>query len=79
MLSVRYDKEADIMVIDTKPEISIAVSSSVDFGLVADFGSEAGCDVVGIELHSVGKLLAPFAPRPTPMPSDRKRRRPNSA
>ena len=60
MLSVRYDKEADIMVIDTKPEISIAVSSSIDFGLVADFGSEAGCDVVGIELHSAGKLLVPF-------------------
>ena len=60
MLTVRYDKEVDIMVIDTKPKISIADSSSVDFGLVADFGSEAGYDVVGIELHSAGKLLAPF-------------------
>ena len=60
MLTVRYDKEADIMVIDTKPKISIADSSSVDFGLVADYGSEDGYDVVGIELHSVGKLLTPF-------------------
>ena len=48
MPAVRYDKEADIMVIDTEPQISIAVSSSVDFGLVAVFGSENGYDVVGI-------------------------------
>ena len=60
MLTVRYDQDADIMTIDTGPKVSIAVSSSVDFALVADFGSESGYDVVGIELHSVGKLLAPF-------------------
>ena len=60
MLTVRYDKEVDIMVIDTAPNIRIADSSSVDFGLVADFGSEDGYDVVGVELHSAGKLLAPF-------------------
>ena len=60
MLMVRYDQEADIMTIDTAPNIRIAVSSSVDFGLVADFGSEDGYDVVGVEIHSVGKLLAPF-------------------
>lgn len=60
MLTVRYDQEVDIMAINIEPQIKIAVSSSVDFGLVADFGSEDGYDVVGVELHSAGKLLAPF-------------------
>ena len=57
-LRVRYDEEVDILTVDTGLEI--AVSSGVDFGLIADFGSEEGCDVVGIELMSARKLIAPF-------------------
>ena len=59
-LAIRYDKEADIMTIDTANGIQIADSSSVEFGLVADFGSEDGMDVVGIEIHAVSQHLAPF-------------------
>ncbi len=58
--TVRYDKEVDIMAIDTAPDIRIAVSSSVEDGLVADYGSEDGFDVVGIEFWAAGKHLAPF-------------------
>ena len=57
-LKVRYDKEVDILTIDAG--LNIATSSSVDFGLIADYGSEEGYDVVGIELVSAGKLIAPF-------------------
>ncbi len=57
---VRYDQEVDIMVIDTEPDIRIAVSSSVVDGLVADYGSEDDFDVVGIEFWAAGKHLAPF-------------------
>ncbi len=57
-LNVRYDEEVDILTVDTgRP---IAISSSIDFGLVADYGSEESCDVVGIEIMSAGKLIAPF-------------------
>ena len=59
-LIVRYDTEVDIMTIRVAPGVPIAVSSSLDFGLIADFGSEDGFDVVGVELPSAGKLLAPF-------------------
>ena len=59
-LTVRYDGEVDIMTIRLAPIAHIAVSSSIDFGLIADFGSEDGFDVVGVELPSAGKLLAPF-------------------
>ena len=57
-LKVRYDKEVDILTIVTG--LNIATSSSVEFGLIADYGSEDGYDVVGIELLSAGKLIAPF-------------------
>ena len=59
-LTVRYDKEVDIMTIDTAPDIRIAVSSSAEDGLVVDYGSEGGYDVVGIEIHAVNESLAPF-------------------
>ena len=57
-LKVRYDEEVDILTVDTG--LKIATSSSVDFGLIADYGSEKGYDVVGIELMSARKLIAPF-------------------
>lgn len=57
-LKVRYNKEVDILTIFT--DRNIATSSSVEFGLIADYGSEDGDDVVGIELLSAGKLIAPF-------------------
>ena len=57
-LKVRYDQEVDILTISTG--LKIATSSSVEFGLIADYGSEDGYDVVGIELMSAGKLIAPF-------------------
>ena len=57
-LKVGYDKEVDILTIGSG--LNIATSSSVDFGLIADYGSENGYDVVGIELLSAGKLIAPF-------------------
>ena len=58
--TVRYDKEADIMAIDTAPDIRIAVSSDVEEGLVADYGSRERHDLVGIEFWSAGKHLAQF-------------------
>lgn len=57
-LKIRYDQEVDILTIVTG--LNIATSSSVEFGLIADYGSEDGYDVVGIELLSAGKLIAPF-------------------
>jgi uncharacterized protein YuzE len=59
-LTVRYDREVDIMTIDTAPDIRIAVSSSAEDGLVVDYGSEGGYDVVGIEIHAAKESLAPF-------------------
>jgi uncharacterized protein YuzE len=59
-LTVRYDNLVDSMTIDAAPDIRIATSSSVDHCLIADYGSEDGYDVIGIELLAVGKLLAPF-------------------
>lgn len=57
-LKVRYDQEVDILTISNGRQI--ATSSSIEFGLIADYGSEDGYDVVGIELMSAGKLIAPF-------------------
>ena len=57
---VRYDKEVDIMTIDTAPDIRVAVSSSAEDGLVADYGSEEAFDLVGIEFWAAGKHLAQF-------------------
>ena len=57
-LKVRYDQEVDILTISNGRKI--ATSSSVEFGLIADYGSEDGYDVVGIELMSAGQLIAPF-------------------
>ncbi len=59
-LTVKYDREVDIMTIDTAPDIRIAVSSSAEDGLVVDYGSEGGYDVVGIEIHAVKENLAPY-------------------
>lgn len=58
MLRVEYDSEVDILTFDTG--LQTAISSSIDFGLIADYGSEEGYDVVGIELMSAGELIAPF-------------------
>ena len=57
-LKVGYDKEVDVLTIGAG--LNIATSASVDFGLIADYGNEEGRDVVGIELLSAGKLIAPF-------------------
>ena len=57
-LRVGYDEEVDILRLYTG--VNIAVSSSIDFGLVADYGSEDGYDVVGIELMSAKNLIAPL-------------------
>ena len=58
--TVRYDEEVDIMTIDTAPDIRIAVSSSAEDGLVADYATEGGFDVVGSEFWAAGKHPAPF-------------------
>ena len=58
MLRVRYDSEVDILALGIGRKT--ATSSSIDFGLIADYGNEEGHDVVGIELMSAGKLIAPF-------------------
>ncbi len=58
--TVRYDRKVDIMAIDTAPDIRAAVSSSAEDGLVADYGSEGGFDLVGIEFWAAGKHLAQF-------------------
>lgn len=60
VLTVRYDREVDIMTIDTAPDIRIKVSSSPEDGLVVDYGSEDRRDVVGIEIHAVRESLGPF-------------------
>ena len=57
-LKVRYNEEVDILTVDTG--IKAATSSSVDFGLIAGYSSEEGYDIVGIELMSAGRLIAPF-------------------
>ena len=59
-LTVRYDREVDIMTIDTAPDVRITVSSSPEDGLVVEYGSEDRWDVVGIEIHAVIESLAPF-------------------
>ena len=58
--TVKYDKEVDILSLDTAPDIRVGVSSSVEDGLVADYKSEDGFDVVGIEFWAAAKHLAPF-------------------
>ena len=57
-MQVNYDKEVDALVLYTGS--SIVTSSSVEDCLIADFGSEDGFDVVGIEFLAFGKLMAPL-------------------
>ena len=55
-MQVRYDKEVDALVLYSGSRI--VTSSSVEDCLIADYGSEDGFDVVGIEFLAFSKLVA---------------------